>query len=116
MIFIFGEKLKELRKINKLTQTDVAKIFNVTDATVSTWEVGKAQPSLDKLKELAKYFKVSTDFLLGITDDDITKIEKLNHVAREAGLIKDEDMTLDEFKKAIDIVNMLRGEKNEKTN
>ena len=109
---MFGEKLKELRKTKNLTQTDIAKMFNVTDATVSTWEVGKAQPSFDILIELAKYFNVSTDYLLGITDSDKPKIEKLRQTLLEAGIMVGTDLSYDELNRALRIVEMMKEKNN----
>ena len=109
---MFGERLKELRKEKNLTQTDIAKIFNVTDATVSTWEVGKAQPSFDILMELAKYFNVSTDYLLGIIEDDKPKIEKLRQTLREAGIMVGTDLSYDELNRALRIVEMMKENNN----
>lgn len=109
---MFGERLKGLRKSKKISQEKLGKILGVTSTAIYSWEINRTQPPFEKLIELANFFGVSMDYLLGITDEKISKIKELNRVAREAGLIKDEDMTLEEFKKAINIVNMLRDKKN----
>ncbi len=62
------ERLKELRIEQNLTQTDVAKILNVTKMAISHWEKGNSEPSIEQLKILAKYFDVSIDYLVGFTD------------------------------------------------
>ena len=64
----FGKNLKELRKERSLLQANVAKELCVTEATVSRWELGKQEPDFDMLIKIAKYFGVSTDFLLGLED------------------------------------------------
>lgn len=64
----FGKNLKELRKENNLWQSDLAKKLSVTDATISRWELGKQEPDFDMLIKVAKYFNVSTDYLLGLED------------------------------------------------
>lgn len=62
----FGIILKELRKEVNLSQDQLGKKLGFSNQTVSFWESGKREPSLDALVSVAKYFDVSVDFLLGI--------------------------------------------------
>jgi transcriptional regulator with XRE-family HTH domain len=64
----FAEKLKEQRVEKGLLQKDVAKHLNVIANTVSMWECGDNEPSFDTLIKIAKFFNVSTDYLLGLED------------------------------------------------
>jgi transcriptional regulator with XRE-family HTH domain len=107
---VFGERLKELRKSKKVTQEDLAKKFDVNPATVSAWEVGKAEPSYEVLTELANYFGVSIDYLLNFTQDDLDKIEKLKQALKEAGMwdYEMDDMSKEDFEKAMKIVAMMK--------
>lgn len=59
------DSLKELRKQKKISQAKLADDLHVTQATVSRWETGEMLPTIDILNELARYFSVSVDFLLG---------------------------------------------------
>ncbi|MBP2643561.1 MAG: transcriptional regulator, family [Firmicutes bacterium] len=61
----FGEILKELRKEKNLTQEDFGKQFNVIKQTVSSWENGNSRPDIDLAAQIADYFNVTTDYLLG---------------------------------------------------
>lgn len=65
----FKDRLRQLRKKNKLTQEELAKILNYGYTAIANYESGRTQPSLNNLKKLAEFFKVSTDYLLCITDD-----------------------------------------------
>lgn len=58
-------KLKELRKKQKLYQKDVAKFLDIAISTYSYWESGKFEPDNDSLLKLASFYNVSTDYLLG---------------------------------------------------
>lgn len=49
-----------------ITQRDVAKKLNLSPSAVNLWESGKTEPSATDLAELAKWFNVSTDWLLGV--------------------------------------------------
>lgn len=62
----FGIKLKELRIEKGLSQRKLGEIFNVCNQTVSFWESGSREPDMDMLVEIAEYFGVSVDYLLGI--------------------------------------------------
>ena len=64
----FATKLKELREECGLSQTQLGKKLNVTQAGVAKWEAGTREPSLDVLLAIAQYFNVTTDYLLGLED------------------------------------------------
>jgi transcriptional regulator with XRE-family HTH domain len=59
-----SEKLQELRKQKGLTQEELAGHLFVSRTAVSKWESGRGYPSIDSLKEIAKFFSVSIDELL----------------------------------------------------
>lgn len=63
-----GEKLKQLRLENKLTQKQVAERIGVAISAVSSYESGTRYPAYESLLKLARIYHVSTDYLLGATD------------------------------------------------
>ena len=69
MSIIFGNQLKKLRNENGYTQQDIAKLFNVSKMTISAWENDKQEPSIEDISKLAIFFKVSTDYLLGLVNE-----------------------------------------------
>lgn len=70
---IFGTKLKELRTEKGLTQKELADIFCVSKTTICQYETKKQEPDLTLLKQIAAYFNVTTDYLLGFENNDGTK-------------------------------------------
>ncbi|MDE5729783.1 MAG: helix-turn-helix domain-containing protein [Clostridia bacterium] len=66
---VLGERLKYLRNEKGLGQNLLAKELKLSNASISYWETGKQEPSAEALFKLAKYFNVSADYLLGLTDD-----------------------------------------------
>jgi len=60
----FGEKLQMLRKARGLSQEALSEQLGVTRQAVSKWELGDATPDLENVVALARFFGVSTDYLL----------------------------------------------------
>ena len=67
----FGNRLKQLRNSKQLTQQDLATLMGLSRATIAGYESTGKQPDQEKTLWLADYFNVSTDYLLGRTDDPI---------------------------------------------
>jgi len=66
-----AEKLVELRNARGVTQEDVAQSLSVSNKTISKWENGASEPDLSMVVELAKYYGVTVDTLLGIAEEKI---------------------------------------------
>ena len=88
---MLGARIKELRKEFGLSQVDLASRLEVTKQTISNWENGNIQPSVDMLVGLANVFNVTTDYLLGLDDVPRLSIEGLpmSFAAHLAQLIED---------------------------
>lgn len=59
-----GVRIKQLRTMRNLSQSDLAQEFKVAQNTVSKWERGDREPDYDTLRRLAEFFGVTIDFLL----------------------------------------------------
>ena len=66
---MFSDILKDLRTEKKYTQSEVAKSCNVSTQCISSLEMGTRNPTGSTLSALADFFGVSTDYLLGRTDE-----------------------------------------------
>ena len=64
-----GQRLKDLRKQKKVGQKEVAELLGVSLRSYQFYESGEYDPSLPNLVVLADYFQVSTDYLLGRSDE-----------------------------------------------
>lgn len=62
-------RIRDLREDNDLTQKEVAEYLHIRQNTYSQYENGQRQLPLDALMALAKYYKTSTDYILGLTDE-----------------------------------------------
>ncbi len=63
-------KLYELRTEKELSQREMAKKMQVSQATYNNWENEKTQPSIEQLIALAEFFGVSIDYLVGRTGEE----------------------------------------------
>lgn len=68
----FGEILVELRESKRMTQCQLAKIIHVTPGTISNYEKGVHYPDVEKLTDLADFFDVSVDYLLGRCESELS--------------------------------------------
>lgn len=66
---IIGQRIKELRKEKGVSQLTVAKAIGVDKRAIIFWEQEINEPKASYIINLAKYFDVSTDYLLGLEDD-----------------------------------------------
>ena len=74
----FSEKLKYLRSRDGISQNALSKELETTRATVNAWEMGISYPNAQSLVDLAQYFKVSVDYLLGIDTCETVDISHLD--------------------------------------
>ena len=65
---IFQERLIEQRRLNKVTQRQLAEYLQIAQPSYIRYENGSAEPSLETLIKIADYFDVSVDYLLGRTE------------------------------------------------
>ena len=67
-ISIFNKRLKELRISKNLSQDQLAKRTGLTQTSINHWENGKCQPNANAIVALARFFEVTSDYLLGESD------------------------------------------------
>ena len=62
-------RLRELRRLKKITQAKLAMVLNMNQNTISRYETGEHEPGISELILIADYFDVSIDYLLERTDN-----------------------------------------------
>lgn len=69
-----GNRIKKCRKRLKLTQTELAQKLGGWDhTTISKWESNTYEPDVSNIKKLSQILNVTTDYLLGLTDNQVKK-------------------------------------------
>lgn len=89
-------RIKELASDKNISLAEIERKLNLSNGIISTWKKGKA--SQDKISKIADYFNVSTDYLLGRTDNPITNkninAPKIQKIARKASNLNDNDLDI----------------------
>lgn len=66
---IFGQRLLEIRKQNYETQPELGEAVGVGKSRISEMEKGKNTTTIEKLAKICEHYKVSANYLLGLSDD-----------------------------------------------
>lgn len=108
----FGKRLNELRREQRLTLDDVAKLVDRNMTTISRWENGGKEPEVSVIEILADYFEVTVDYLLGRSNvrNENFKTSVLNMI-EDLELLKlrnymsEENITLDEVQRLVRVIS-----------
>ena len=65
---IFGERLRELRNRQSVSQMQLAKATGLSQSAIAKWELDKTEPTASALITLSQYFGESVDYILGLED------------------------------------------------
>jgi len=65
---LLAKRLQELRKEKEFSQKQVADLLQVSTTGYANWEQGHRKPDIDGLIMLCKFFNVSSDYLIGLSD------------------------------------------------
>ncbi|WP_129408057.1 helix-turn-helix domain-containing protein [Marinitoga lauensis] len=92
----FGERLKELRKLKKITQKELATKCETSQSLISEYEKNLKQPTAEMIKKIAIVLDVSADYLLGLSDIPTLNNEIPEYLSKELqklNIIKEEDIS-----------------------
>ena len=93
----FGDILKILRKDKNLTQDELAQKIDSSRSNIANYENGKNMPSVEVLQKLSELFDVSTDYLLGKTNErnpSEYNTPEIRAIARDVAKLKPEKKEL----------------------
>ena len=105
-----GEKIKDIRLKNNLTQQELGDKLFVSDKTVSSWESGRTLPDINTIIEISKIFDISVVNLINDTNDNNIEIELkikvdrvdynvlLKKIKESSEFVKEEDQSATYFK------------------
>ncbi|MEN8904762.1 MAG: helix-turn-helix domain-containing protein [Clostridiales bacterium] len=86
----FGDKLKELRLEKKMTQEELAKIFNTGKATISHYEGNRRLPDVNTILRYADFFNVSLDYIMGKDKQKASPEKELFEICLSGQKVKEE--------------------------
>ncbi len=79
-----GKQLKHLRRAKAYTQQELADRLDVSKSAISAYEQDRKVPSLETLIQLATYFNVSVDYLLGFEQSNMLDISGLSQDSQDS--------------------------------
>lgn len=100
---MIGDRIRELRVQKRMSQTDLAKAINTSQQAITKWENGKSEPSSSVINNIANYFNVSTDYLLGRTSEELPD-KDLSHNQKLIAYSIDPDISDEERQAIIEMV------------
>lgn len=65
----FGQRVQEFRKLNRETQAALGQIIETKANTISEMEGGKRTTTAENIAKICRHYRVSADYLLGLSDD-----------------------------------------------
>lgn len=96
----FGNRLRELRKEKKWTQNELGSNLGLGENLVTHYERGTRFPRPDTIVKISKIFNVTTDYLLGVTDErtakevNLSKNERLDRIAQSNPLLNNDKLEI----------------------
>lgn len=80
-----GKRIASLRKVNRVTQVELAEYLSVQPQTISRWEAEGGFPDISLLPRISTFFGITLDELFGMTD-----MERINHLVCKYSVLRDE--------------------------
>ncbi len=92
-VLLIGKRIRDLRKENKMTQTELGKKLNLTKVSISCYENGSRLPSLETLYKICDIFGVTLPYLAGrdryIINEEVENYAPFNMASEEINFIKE---------------------------
>lgn len=120
-----GKNIRKFRKLNKLTQEELANKMGVSDKTISSWEIDRTEPDIGTVQKLAHYFGCEVSDLVSESEQlyvkESTQLYYLNKEIRELAqelfdnrdlkLVMDASrkLTKEDLKLAYEMIKRLKG-------
>ena len=103
----FGSRLKELRIERNSSQKEVADDIGISITAISQYESDSRFPNEETLKRLCMYYKISSDYLLGLTDTKHAPLSKEE--------IKEKMVSSKEMDFIVDLIDMIKNKEESDT-
>ena len=87
-----GNKIKNLREIEKISQEQLAKTLKINRNYLSRIETGKSEPTSSILKDLANIFNISIDSLLNVSNNESSNQDKINDITKRIKYLDNNDL------------------------
>jgi len=82
----YNQIIRELREDRDMNQEQLSKILNISQQTLSQYETKRRALPIELLREYAKIFGVTTDYILGLTDNPEPNYKVNNNIKNHIGI------------------------------
>ncbi|MBR5947372.1 MAG: helix-turn-helix transcriptional regulator [Clostridia bacterium] len=72
----YRERLRQVREDRDLTQAEIGRLLNKSQQGYNHIEAGRAELKIDDLKKLCRFYDLSADYLIGLSDEMKTEMKK----------------------------------------
>ena len=103
----FSDNLRLLRTKHRLSQKEIGDIVGISSQAVSKWENSITEPDNESLLKLSKYFNVSTDYLLGNSDEENQNIKYDNDLEKVL-FSKAKELSDDDKRTVLSVINAIK--------
>lgn len=98
---LFPTRLKTLRKEAGKTQQELAESINISKQTISNYESGFREPSIDILREISSHFNVSVDYIIGVSEMKNHGLASVNNQLEELNAVMSQYSGVDYIKQNV---------------
>ena len=103
---LVGRRIHDIRKLLRMTQSELAALLGINNVTLSGYETGKHDPKSATLVQIAKICNTTTDFLLGREEKPAPQQEDILYISRPTG-----NVSTDELRKQLhDLIDQMEDE------
>ena len=103
----FSDNLRLLSTKHRLSQKEIGDIVGISSQAVSKWENSITEPDNESLLKLSKYFNVSTDYLLGNSDEENQNIKYDNDLEKVL-FSKAKELSDDDKRTVLSVINAIK--------
>lgn len=111
----YGERLRKLRKDRDLKQSDLAAILDISSSAIGSYERCERQPTYELLHKYAKYFNVSIDYMLCLSNEkltveqyqQLTTLDLSDMLQKHSITLAGKELTAEEKRRVLDIATVL---------
>lgn len=107
---MIGDRIRALRQAQDLSQAKLAAVVNITETSINNYETGRRNPSPKILLQLARVFGVSSEYLLGFTDNPARQTSLPTDWEQTVAWVMSQGLSPSDIKTAVKLLQLYQTE------